>query len=477
MTSPEQRVGPVSAEPEFDVVVIGCGVAGAAAAVSAVEEATALGVPLRVAVLERTGPELRGGNSRWTAAYLRMTDIDTPAPGFVDDLVTADGSATERAYAECLAAAAGPTLRWLEAKGIEFDELPTIFLTQARPRLLPVGGGRVVVDTLLGDAEARGVVVSYRSTAWRLELGADGAVAGVWVRGDDGYSVLGTARAVVIAAGGFEGNPEMMTRYVGESVRTVAVGGEHNRGEGIEMALAVGAKPAGNWRLFHAEPVDPRSPREEAVVMLYPYAVLVDGDGRRFLDEGRATVDEQYEDTARRILALPDGRAWVVGDQRLFELPRLDDIVQTTEPPVTADTVAELADAMGVPAATLVRTLDEYNAAVRPGDFDPLRPDGKSAPGATPPKSNWAQPIDRPPYVAWPMVCSNVFTFGGLATDLDGRVLSRDDAPIPGLYAAGEVTGLYRGKYTGATSVLRGLVFGRRAGRHAVAYVAGVARA
>src|ERR1700728_658615 len=453
-----------STEPAFDLVVIGCGVAGSAAAMSAIEESAALGMQLRVVVLERTSPELRGGNSRWTAAYLRMADIDTPAPGFVDDIV-AGGHPMQRSYAQCLADEAGPTLRWLEGKGVEFGELPTIFLTQARPRLLPIGGGRLIMDTQLQQSESLDVTLSYQSTAWRLELGDDGAIAGVWVRGADGYSTLGSARAVIIAAGGFEGNSEMMTRYVGRNVPTVALGGQHNRGEGIEMALAVGAKPAGDWSLFHAEPIDPRSAREEAVVMLYPYALLVDCQGRRFMDEGHATVDEQYEATARRILELPGQRAWVVGDQRLFSLPRLDDIVQTTEPPVTASTISELAREIGVPAPELVKTVDDYNSAVSPGPFDPLQPDGKAARSAVPPKSNWANPIDRPPFVAWPMVCSNVFTFGGLATDLDGRVLSRDDVPIPGLYAAGEVTGLYHGKYTGATSVLRGLVFGRRGGR------------
>jgi tricarballylate dehydrogenase len=207
--------------------------------------------------------------------------------------------------------------------------------------------------------------------------------------------------------------------------------------------------------------------------MVYPYALLVDGQGRRFLDEGVGTIDEQYESVARRILELEGRQAWVVGDQRLFDLPRFDDIVQTTEPPVTAGTIEELAAAIGVPPANLRATVDDYNAAVEPGEFDPLHLDGKAAPAAVPPKSNWANPVDRPPYVAWPLVCSNVFTFGGLATDLDGRVVTHDGAPIPGLYAAGEVTGLYHGKYTGATSVLRGLVFGRLAGRHAARYVHG----
>jgi tricarballylate dehydrogenase len=462
-------VTPIGAgETDFDLIVIGCGVAGAAAAAGATEEATAMGRAMRVAILERTGPELRGGNSRWTAAYLRMTDIDTPATGFVEDLTTQAG--VDRTYADRLASEAGPTLRWLEATGVEFGELPTIFLTQSRPRLLPVGGGRAVLDALLQAAESDGATIAYHSTAWRLELDEDGRVAGVRVRGADGSSSLGTARAVVIASGGFEGNSEMMVSHVGHSVRTVAVGGQHNRGEGIQMALALGAKPAGAWGQFHAEPVDPRSSREEAVVMLYPYALLVDVSGNRFLDEGQATVDEQYEQVARRILALPEGRSWVVGDQRLFELPRFDDIVQTTEPPVTAATVAGLADAIGVPSVNLQRTVCKYNAAVAPGPFDPLRLDGKAALSVHPPKSNWANPIDRPPYVAWPMECSNVFTFGGLGTDIDGRVLTHDDVAIPGLYAAGEATGIYHGKYTGATSVLRGVVFGRLAGRHAARY-------
>jgi tricarballylate dehydrogenase len=224
--------------------------------------------------------------------------------------------------------------------------------------------------------------------------------------------------------------------------------------------------------LFHAEPVDPRCDREEAVVMVFPYALLIDGNGERFVDEGYATIDEQYEDIARRILALPGRRAWVVADQRVFDLPRFDDIVQTTVAPITAATISELAGAIGVPATNLCDTVEGFNRAVEPGDFDPLRLDGKRASAVVPPKSNWARPIDQGPFVAWPLECSNVFTFGGLSTDLDGRVITGDGTAIPGLYAAGEVTGLYHGKYTGATSVLRGLVYGRLAGRHAAEFSA-----
>lgn len=454
--------------PDIDLVVIGCGVAGAAAAAAAAERAEELGADLRIVVLERAPADERGGNSRWTAAYLRMTDIDTPAPGFVDDLVANGQGHVRVEYAQRLAEQAGPTLRWVQSKGVEFGELPTIFLTQARPRLLPVGGGRVVLDTLLADAERRGVTVGYGSTAHRITLDTDGSVHTISVSDDSGAVTQATVGAVIIASGGFEGSIDMMTEHVGATPRTVAPGGMFNRGEGIAMALDAGARGAGEWSLFHAEPVDPRSHREEAVVMIYPYGLLVDTNGRRFLDEGRSTVDEQYEDTARRILALPDHTAWIIADQQVFDIPRFDDIVQTTLPPITADTIEELAVLIGVPIESLVRTVSDYNGAVQPGAFDPLRPDGKGTVGLEPPKSNWARTLDRPPFVAWPQECSNVFTFGGLDTDLDAVVVDRSGTPIGGLYAAGEVTGLYHGKYTGATSVLRGLVFGRIAGRHAV---------
>jgi tricarballylate dehydrogenase len=246
-----------------------------------------------------------------------MADIDTPAPGFVDDLVDRGGRVDR--YARAVLADEGrPDTALARALGVEFGELLTIFLTQShRGRSRWVAAEQCSTRSCTRPRTA-GATIVYRSTAWRLELGDDGAVAGVRVRSADGSSSLGTTPVVVIASGGFEGNPEMMTRYVGRSVRTVALGGQHNRGEGIEMALAVGAQAAGDWSQFHAEPVDPRSAREEAVVMLYPYALLVDGAGRRFLDEVRH-VDEQYEATARRILALPGA---LVGHRRsaLFDL-------------------------------------------------------------------------------------------------------------------------------------------------------------
>lgn len=286
--------------------------------------------------------------------------------------------------------------------------------------------------------------------------------------------------AVILAAGGFQGNQEMMAQYIGRDAHklpTVAEGGLFNKGEGIRMALEAGARGFGQFDSFHAEPVDPRSSREEAAVMLYPYAILVDQEGKRFWDEGATTVDEQYEALARKIFFdLPDHVAYMITDQKMYDIPNYEQGLETDKPPIVADTLEELAKKIGVPTKQLIQTVEEFNAAVQAGEFNSTRKDGKQAVGIHPPKSNWAISIDQAPYISYPIACSNVFTNGGVATDTEGRVLSQDDYAIPGLYAAGENAGLYYGKYPGGTSVLRGLVFGRRAGTDAAKYVANIVK-
>jgi tricarballylate dehydrogenase len=141
--------------------------------------------------------------------------------------------------------------------------------------------------------------------------------------------------------------------------------------------------------------------------------------------------------------------------------------IRTDQPPVEADTLDALAGKTGLPVAALRSTVDAYNAACTTGDYDPYSVDGLSTEGVTPPKSNWARPIRRPPFRAYPIISSNTFTFGGLKVTPDAQVVNTSGEIIPGLYAAGETVGIYYGRYPGATSVLRGAVFGRIAGTHA----------
>jgi tricarballylate dehydrogenase len=471
----------------FDVVVAGCGVAGLSAAVSARQNGA------KVAVLERSTREERGGQSRYTEAYLRMKsesevtdDFETMlaenGSGYIDPELVEEAAAGQSNLArslsiadptvlETFANAAGPTIAWLKGFGLRFDFLPTQFLTKSQPRLLPVGGGLALVEALAAQAEKLGVEFFYETTAVALARDADGRVTGLLVRRRDG-SMLELSGCVVLASGGFEGNSEMMTRYVGPRsvyLRPICKGGYYNRGEGIEMALAVGALGCGDFGSYHAEPIDPRSGVAEPSVFIFPYGILVNKDGHRFTDEAPGTVDAYYERVTRRIFEQRDGIAYVVLDAKHMRIPNYRLGIRTDKPPIEAGSVAELARKIGVPQNALVKTVNAFNRTCVPGDYRPLQLDHVATKGLVPGKSHWALPIDEAPFHAYPIISANVFTFGGLKIDPKARVLDRDGEPIAGLYAAGEILGMYYGNYTGATSVLKGLVFGRIAGADAAA--------
>jgi len=274
----------------FDVVVVGCGVAGLSAAVSAAESSA------KVAVLERAPHEERGGQSRYTEAYLRMkshTEVSDDfeehlaenGAGYVDpDLIAETArplrdrapyatalSVTEPDFITTFAEEAGPTISWLEGIGLRFDFLPTQFLTKSQPRLLPVGGGLALVEGLATRAEALGVTFFYETTGTGLERNDDGQVTGLnaRIRGEGAVRFKGQ---VVLACGGFEGNAEMLTRYIGPRsvfLRPICKGANFNRGEGIQMALDAGAATGGDFGSYHAEPIDPRSGVSEPSVFVF----------------------------------------------------------------------------------------------------------------------------------------------------------------------------------------------------------------
>jgi tricarballylate dehydrogenase len=447
-----------------------------------------------VAVLERAPLEERGGQSRYTEAYLRMkseaevTDdfeshLAENSSGTLDpDLIieSARPQGQRAAYAAALSMAepgfiatfvdqAGPTIAWLKGFGLRFDFLPTQFLTKSQPRLLPVGGGLALVEGLAARAEALGVDILYETTAERLEQDEDGHVTGLLVRSrqEGRLRLLGR---VVLACGGFEGNAEMLARYIGPRaafLRPICKGANFNRGDGIRMALDIGAATAGDFGSYHAEPIDPRSGVSEPSVFVFPYGILVNKDGRRFTDEAPGTVDAHYESITRRIFEQREGLAYVVLDAKHQRVPNVRLAIRTDKSPIVADSLEALAAKLMVPASALAATVRGYNAACVPGDWQPLELDGLATQGLDPPKSNWALPVDEPPFHAYPVISANVFTFGGVKVDSDARVLDGDGTPIAGLYAAGEIIGTYYRTYTGATSVLKGLVFGRLAGIHA----------
>jgi tricarballylate dehydrogenase len=476
----------------YDVVVVGCGIAGLSAAVSA-RQAGAL-----VAVLERAPREERGGNTRWTEAFMRMksehevaddfeTHLAENSGHYLDpSLVREAGNAyenwpsivktlgfTDPELIGSFAERAGPTLQWLKSFGLKFDFLPNYFITTCTTRIAPIGGGLALVEALAGWAEANGIEIFYETSARSLVRNEAGAVTGVRATDKAGATRTFSGTSIILASGGFEGNPEMLARYVGPEaryIRPVARGGYYNKGEGIRMALEIGACPSGDYGAFHAEPIDPRSGQPEPVIMVFNYGILVNKLAQRFLDEAPNTVDATYEGITRRIWRQPEGIAWVILDSKIDDVPNWRKSVRTDRPPIGAAGVASLAEQLGIDGAALSETIARYNAACTGNAaFKPLATDGLATNGLNPKKSNWARPIDRAPFLAFPIICANCFTFGGLKVNRDAQVLDGDGVVIPGLYAGGEVIGLYYGTYTGATSVLRGAVFGRAAGQHAAA--------
>lgn len=448
------------------VLIIGAGIAGMAAAVAAAE---ACGDSVNVTVIDRGNAEQIGGNTRWTSAFFRLEDVYEPGDNFVSDIVAFSDRRTPEWYVQALASLLPDAMDWVQSHGARFHRAQTYFINSSRGRIGPIGGGEALLRALRGSAERLGVEVRMETTGRSLLHDDSGVVRGVRAEANGAESDI-EADAVIIASGGFEGDDAALRRYFGAGInplRPIAPGGYLNRGEGIEMAMAIGAGTGGEWESFHAEPVDPRSTDPEPVVMTFPYGILLDEQGERFVDEGRSTVDEIYESVARTIWRRGNGRAYLICDQHTAQCTEWDRGVLTSVRPVRAATIEELARSLGLPVERTMATVQEFNAAVVPGPFDWRAPDGKHTAGLEPDKSNWATPLDEPPFFAYPIECSIVFTFGGLLTDVAGQVTRDDGTTIPGLYAAGECTGIYYGKYPGGTSVMRGLVFGREAGRSA----------
>ena len=237
------------------------------------------------------------------------------------------------------------------------------------------------------------------------------------------------------------------------------------------MALEIGAKPAGQWGDYHSAVLDARSPKEECgVTALYNYqmGIIVDQNGKRFLNEGEDFRDNTYVKFSKYIIDHADGLAFSIFDDKMVSRSEFHRAWRPVGNPYQADTIEEMAEKLGIPPTTLAKTVKEFNAAVQPGELDLDHLDRKHTEGINPPKSNWAIPVDTPPFIAVPVTGGITFTFGGLKVNGSAQVINTSGEIISGLYAAGEPMGeIFYYNYPGATSVIRGAVFGRIAGKHA----------
>ncbi len=458
-------------ESRKNLVVVGQGAAGLAAALAAAQVGRGA---VRVTLVDKAAADEAGGNTRWSPSYMRMAAVDKVEPSFVHDMLAATQYQGDETYFATLACHAPETCKWIQAQGVEFIQ-PTYYLAKGPPRIQPLGGGPVIVKQLTLAAQKAGVAFRYGCAA--RDIVRDGErIVGLQVESNGQHETL-PADAVVLCCGGFEGDGAKMREHFGEGaevMRLISPGGKFNTGDGIKMAMALGAEESGDWNGMHAEPVDARSTNSAPVVLVYPYGVVVDKNGQRFFDEGGGLVHETWEWFARDTQFKTPGRiAFAVLDSRLLAIDGYERAIRSEVPPARAETLAELAALIGVDPAGLEKTVAAYNAACTgdPAKFDATRCDGLKA-GATlvPPKSNWARAITEPPFLAYPLVGAVAYTFGGLATDARARVL-RGAAPVPGLYAAGEITGHFYATAPNAVSVLRAFVFGRIAGLEAVSFI------
>ena len=250
-------------------------------------------------------------------------------------------------------------------------------------------------------------------------------------------------------------------------MRPVAKGGWYNKGEGIRMALEINAAPAGDYAECHRQPIDPRSSVSEALVHAYPLGIVVNTRGERFIDEAHNSMDGYLEEPLRALVKQPGGIGYFIFDSQIDDTPNWRVMIRSDQPAIEGANLSELAEKLGLAPSALHATVAGFNQGCPQGPVDTRIFDGRRTTGVTPPKSNWARPLSKPPFRCYPMIASNTFTLGGLKVTRDAQVVTVSSVKSQGLYAAGETIGMFYGDYVGATSVLRGLVFGRQAGAHA----------
>jgi tricarballylate dehydrogenase len=479
-----------------DVAVVGGGNAGLSAAIEAANRGA------RVVLIEKGPKATRGGNSRFTYGDFRVITPGTkPILDLLDECpfpreqveieeLTADffcGEAMrlseglgDRKLTQLFVDKSYDAVVWMKEQGVRWTLNPVLafqkdgraFYPNGNANIQAIGAGPGLVEMMYAIAEKKGVTCLYEAAAYELLVGADGGVTGVLARGPEGI-IRVDARGVILCCGGFQASAEKRRRYLGENMDLVLLrGSKNNTGDWIEMTQAVNAQLVGHWGGCHASPVS----QDLSMVMgahvtaqrySFPYGIMVNRRGERFVDEGENFYCWTYNRYGKDILRQPGSVAWQIFDGRSYPVVTYKDAAKTE-----AGTLEELAAKAGFDPAGFARTVKEFNAAIVNDEkpYVPYELDGRRTRGLTPEKTNWAQKIDTPPYRAFAVICGLTMTYGGMKVDEKARVIDTADRPVKGLYAVGEATGGYfYHTYLGGSGLIRGVVMGRIAAADAYA--------
>jgi len=462
---PDAQGPKLNGQPIFDVAVLGGGNAALCAALVAAERGA------QVIVLERAPREFRGGNSRHVrnirCMHTAPTDVLTDTYSedeFMADVLRVTGGITDEPLARIMVRASAEATRRMNRFGVRFQPSLRGTLHLGRTNAFFLGGGKALMNSAYAAAGRLGVRVMYNADVVGLSI-REGRFESATVRMADGDAEI-RAKAVVLAAGGFESNLEWLADIWGEAAKNFIIRGTpYNTGTVLRLMLDAGAEPVGDPAQCHAVAIDARAPKFDGGIVTrldsVPLGIVVNRHGDRFYDEGEDYWPKRYAIWGRLVAQQPDQIAYSIVDSKV-----VDRFMPSVFPPIVATSIRELASSISVPAGTLAATVERFNAAVRPGTFDHQALDDCRTEGLVPNKSHWAQRLDTPPFLAYPLRPGITFTYLGVKVDDRARVVMKGGV-AENIFAAGEIMAgniLGRG-YVAGVGMTIGTVFGEIAGK------------
>jgi tricarballylate dehydrogenase len=395
-----------------------------------------------------------------------MSDAYPESEYFADLMRVTDGE-TNQALARMTIQESAPASRWMRSCGARFQPALGGTLQLGRTNAFFLGGGKALMNTYYAAAQARGIEVFYNAEVVALQI-AEGRFesATVLLNGEAGEI---RAKTMVAAAGGFEANLDWLKEAWGDAALNFIVRGTpYNKGKVLKLLLNNGIEPVGDAKQCHCVAIDARAPKFDGGIVTrldcLPLGIVVNKDGDRFYDEGEDLWPKRYAIWGRLVAQQPDQIAWSIVDAK-----SLARFMPSVFPAVEADTIEELAGKLQLPVERVSTTVRNFNQAVLPGAFDHRVLDGCRTQGLNPDKTNWAQRLDTPPFLAYPLRPGITFTYLGVKVDERAAVVMTDGRRAGNIFAAGEMmAGNILGKgYLAGFGMTIGTVFGRIAGREA----------